>query len=123
MGRWMKRLEEMRRAQSVAPVPTPPLLDEPPSTEDNWRVAAFRERIPATGPIRIPKLRNSPLTDAQGYCSLCGDALTHDSPARRCRPCVRALWLVCFGPSELLTRPGVGDERDEPHGHSWEKAS
>ncbi len=90
----MKRLEEMRRAQSAVTLPTPPLPDEPSSTDPGWRVAAFRERIPQDGPIWPPKLRNSPLTDTEGHCSLCGDALTTDSPARRCEPCVRALWLA-----------------------------
>jgi hypothetical protein len=61
-----------------------------------WRVAAFRARIPLRGPIWPPRIRNTPLTDTTGHCSLCGDALPTD-PAprfRRCRLCIHALWLA-----------------------------
>lgn len=66
--------------------------------EVQWRLAAFRERIPAHGPIWPPRLRDTPLCDTPGHCSLCGDPLPTDQDALprfpRCRPCVRALWLA-----------------------------
>jgi hypothetical protein len=66
-----------------------------PDPEVLWRVAAFRARIPSRGPIWPPRIRNTPLTDTAGHCSLCGDALPTGDQAprfRRCAACVRALW-------------------------------
>ena len=65
-----------------------------------WRVAAFRERIPQRDPIWPPRLRDTPLCDTPGYCSLCGDELPTD-PAHmprfpRCHPCIRALRLAMY---------------------------
>jgi hypothetical protein len=81
------------------------LLDHKPTvlavlTHDDaevaWRVTAFRTRIPAHGPIWPPRLRDTPLTDTPGHCTLCGDALPTDPEPRfpRCAPCIRALWIV-----------------------------
>lgn len=65
-------------------------------SEVTWRWEAFRVRIRAHGPIWPPRIRDGPLTDTPGHCSLCGDALPTDPAPRfpRCQPCVRALWLA-----------------------------
>jgi hypothetical protein len=66
------------------------------SSEVAWRERAFRERVPARGPIWPPRIRTTPLCDTASHCSLCGDALPTD-PAprfRRCRLCIQALWLA-----------------------------
>jgi hypothetical protein len=65
------------------------------AAEVQWREAAFRQRIRPTGPIWPPRIRNTPLTDTPGHCSLCGDVLVPPLPRfPRCQPCVRALWLA-----------------------------
>lgn len=103
---WLQRLE---RAEAARPMPTPqpaPSQDAPEAPADvpaipvqdvvEWRVTAFRDRLPAHGPIWPPHIRDSVLCDAPGYCHLCGDALLSEPAPRypRCQPCVQALWLV-----------------------------
>lgn len=58
-----------------------------------WRLAIFRARIPAHGPIWPPRLRDTPLCDTPGQCTLCGDTLSPDR-RYRCAECVTALELV-----------------------------
>jgi hypothetical protein len=69
-----------------------------PTADIAWRVAAFRDALPALGPIWPPRIRNTSLADTPGHCSLCGDQLPTDPTAQprfpRCAPCVRALWLA-----------------------------
>jgi hypothetical protein len=102
MGRWTQRAQELEARSNDAP-DTPDLMprqlpnvvDEPPA-DIAWRVVAFRAVIPARGPIWPPRIRNTPLCDTPGHCSLCGDALPVEPAPRfpRCAPCVRALWLA-----------------------------
>lgn len=70
-----------------------------------WRLEAFCARLPTHGPIWPPRVRESALCDAPGYCSLCGDKLPTDPALRfpRCRPCVRALTLALQVTREGLT--------------------
>ncbi len=59
-----------------------------------WRVATFRARIPARGPIWPPRICQTAECDMPGHCSLCGDELPTDfiQRFRRCRRCIQALW-------------------------------
>jgi hypothetical protein len=102
MGRWTRRAHDLEALSGDAldtndnmPRQVPGMANEP-QVEIAWRVAAFRNVIPAQGPIWPPRIRDTALCDTPGHCSLCGDALSTDPAPHfpRCQPCVRALWLA-----------------------------
>ncbi|HLY29667.1 MAG TPA: hypothetical protein VKQ36_01440 [Ktedonobacterales bacterium] len=105
MGRWLKRLEEMQRAQqeqaarstSTASPSTPTDEDalrpvEPFHPELLWRIEAMRPQLcprPLPQPLLVARPNAPLLRDAPGMCGSCGEPL---GEGRRfvCGYCARA---------------------------------
>jgi hypothetical protein len=127
IGRWLRRAQELEAQRAHAPgtpdqpddanlpLPVAATSAADPTTDDrddaadpemSWRVVAFRAVIPAHGPIWPPRVRETPLTDTPGHCTLCGDVLPTDRAPQfpRCAPCVRALSQVLHETREEVTQ-------------------
>lgn len=101
MGRWTRRLRELKETSGVAPTAqagqgtaTPSESSIMTDPEITWRVAVMRPRVSAKGPIPCLVARSQSLAqDAPRRCLSCGDELQEGRKAR-CAYCVLAIEAV-----------------------------